>query len=104
LSSQTGCHANFSSKKRSALGKGFIGKKESNDMGKCTRTVGERRLGRTIYKLGNSVELSSKEGKAKIAQDKIKQKTQTEQGFDSDSPVENIRDPANGKKKQPTQQ
>jgi|GEM_PF-535725 len=72
-------------------------------MGKCTRTVGERRLGRTIYKLGNSVELSSKEGKAKVAEQKYKQKTQTEQGFASDSPVENIRDPSNWKKKQPQQ-
>jgi hypothetical protein len=69
-------------------------------MGKCTRTVGERRLGRTIYKLGNSVELSNKEGKAKIAEQSVKQKTQTAQGVEADSPVENIRDPANWKKKQ----
>jgi hypothetical protein len=46
-------------------------------MGKCTRTIGERRLGRTIYKLGNSVELSSKEGKAKLAEQNYKQKSQT---------------------------
>jgi hypothetical protein len=72
-------------------------------MGKCTRTIGERRLGRTIYKLGNSVELSSKEGKAKLAEQNYKQKTQTAQGFKSDSPVENIRDPINWKKKQPEQ-
>jgi hypothetical protein len=72
-------------------------------MGKCTRTVGERRLGRTIYKLGNSVELSSKEGKAKLSEQNYKQKTQATQGFEADSPVENIRDPANWKKKQPQQ-
>ena len=36
-------------------------------MGRCTATRGERRIGRTIYKLGNSVELSSKEGQAKLA-------------------------------------
>jgi hypothetical protein len=63
-------------------------------MGRCTRTVGERRLGRTIYKLGNSVELSSKEGKAKVAEQKYKQKTTEAQGFKEDSPVQNLRDPA----------
>jgi hypothetical protein len=70
-------------------------------MGKCTRTVGERRLGRTIYKLGNSVELSSKEGKAKIAEQNLKQKTQATEGVEPDSPVENLRDPSKWKKKQP---
>jgi hypothetical protein len=67
-------------------------------MGRCTRTIGERRLGRTIYKLGNSVELSSKEGKAKVAEQTYKQKTQTEQGYDEDSPVVNLQDAANHKK------
>ncbi|MCL2358463.1 MAG: hypothetical protein LBH74_07950 [Nitrososphaerota archaeon] len=61
-------------------------------MGKCTKTVGERRLGRTIYKLGNSIELSSKEGKAKLAEQNYKQQVQAEQGFDEDSPVQNLRD------------
>jgi hypothetical protein len=60
-------------------------------MGRCTKTVGERRLGRTIYKLGNSIELSSKEGKAKLAEQDYKQQVQTEQGFDEDSPVQNLR-------------
>ncbi len=69
-------------------------------MGKCTRTVGERRLGRTIYKLGNSVELSSKEGKAKQAEQKHKQKAQQTQGYTDDSPVENLRDAAKKKNKQ----
>ena len=63
-------------------------------MGRCTKTVGERRLGRTIYKLGNSVELSSKEGKAKVAEQKYKKKTQADQGYTEDSPIENLRDVA----------
>jgi hypothetical protein len=68
-------------------------------MGRCTKTVGERRLGRTIYKLGNSVELSSKEGKAKVAEQKYKQETKAQSC--GDSSVENLRDPATWKKKQP---
>ncbi len=67
-------------------------------MGRCTRTVGERRIGRTIYKLGNSVELSSKEGKAKLAEQNYKQKTQAAQGATEDSPVQNLRDPSKWKK------
>lgn len=72
-------------------------------MGRCTRTIGERRLSRTIYKLGNSIEFSSKEGKAKISEEKIKQKAQTQKDFDIEWPVQNIRDPANWKKKQTEQ-
>jgi hypothetical protein len=71
----------------------------SKFMGRCTRTVGERRLGRTIYKLGNSVELSSKEGKAKQEEQKNKQNTQEAQGYSGDSPVENLCDSAKWKKK-----
>ncbi len=67
-------------------------------MGRCTATRGERRIGRTIYKLGNSVELSSKEGQAKQAEQKYKQKTQDVQGFTEDSPVQNLRDTAKWKK------
>jgi hypothetical protein len=67
-------------------------------MGRCTRTVGERRLGRTIYKLGNSVELSGKEGKAKIAETKYKKNAQATQGYTDDSPVQNLRDIAKWKK------
>ena len=73
---------------------------ESSFMGKCTKTIGERRLGRTIYKLGNSVELSGKEGKAKLDEQKHKQKTQEEQGYDQDSPVQNLRDTSKWKKTQ----
>ena len=36
-------------------------------------TMGQRRLGKKIRKLENSVELSSKEGKAKLAEQKYKQ-------------------------------
>jgi hypothetical protein len=64
-------------------------------------TRGERRLGRTIRKLENSVELSSNEGKAKLAEQKYRQKAQATQGFASDSAVENLRDPEKWKKKQP---
>ncbi len=67
-------------------------------MGRCTRTVGERRLGRTIYKLGNSVELSSKEGKAKLEEQTLKQKTLAAQGYNDDSPVESLRDASKWKK------
>jgi hypothetical protein len=63
-------------------------------MGKCTRTVGERRLGRTIYKLGNSVELSSKEGNARVAEQKYKRKNQADQGYTQDSAIQNLRDVA----------
>jgi hypothetical protein len=69
-------------------------------MGRCTKTVGERRLGRTIYKLGNSVEFSSKECKAKVSELKVKEKTQTEQGYTEDSPVQNLRDASKYKKQQ----
>jgi hypothetical protein len=68
-------------------------------MGRCTKTVGERRLGRTIYKLGNSVEFSGKECKAKVSEVKTKQKIQAEQGYSDDSPVQNLREAA--KKKNP---
>ncbi len=61
-------------------------------MGRCTATKGERRIGRTIYKLANSVELSSKEGKAKLDEQKYKRKTQTELGYTDDSPIQNLRD------------
>ena len=68
-------------------------------MGRCTRTIGERRLGRTINKIGNSVELSSKEGKAKVAEQKYKQASQSAQGYTDDSPVQNLRDTSKHQKK-----
>lgn len=67
-------------------------------MGRCTATRGERRLGRTIRKLEESVELSSKETKAKQAEKVYKKKTQTALGYTDDSPVQNLRDPSKSKK------
>ncbi len=61
-------------------------------MGRCTATRGQRRIGKTIHKLENSVELSSKEGKAKLAEQKYKQKTRESQGYTDDYPVQNLRD------------
>jgi hypothetical protein len=67
-------------------------------MGRCTVTKGQRRIGRTIRKLENSVELSSKEGKAKLDEQNYKQKTQAAQGFLDDSPIQNLRDTSKWKK------
>jgi hypothetical protein len=72
-------------------------------MGRCTKTIGERRLGRTIYKLGNSVELSSKEGKAKLQEQNYKKKIRAEQDLADDSPVQNLRDASKWKKPQSKQ-
>ncbi len=69
-------------------------------MGRCTVTKGQRQLGRKIRKLENSVELSSKEGKAKEEEKKYKQKTQASSGYTDDSPVQNLRDPQKWKKDQ----
>jgi len=68
-------------------------------MGRCTKTIGERRLGRTIYKLGNSVEFSSKECKAKVSEMEVKQRIQENQGYTEESAVQNLRDPKNYQKK-----
>jgi len=56
-------------------------------------TRGARRIGRTIRKLGNSVELSSKESKAKESEKKCREKARKFSGYDEDSPVQSIRDP-----------
>jgi len=69
-------------------------------MGRCTVTKGQRQLGRKIRKLENSVELSSKEGTAKLAEQKYKQKTQVSQGYTGDSAVQNLRDASKWKKEQ----
>jgi len=61
-------------------------------MGRCTATKGQHRIGRIIRKLENSVELSSKEGKAKLDEQKYRQKTQTALGYTDDSPIQNLRD------------
>lgn len=70
-------------------------------MGRCTVTKGQRQLGRKIRKLENSVELSSKEGKAKVEEQKYKQKTQASQGYTDDSPIQNLRDPSKRNNKTP---
>jgi len=67
-------------------------------MGRCTVTKGQRRIGKTIRKLENSVELSSKEGKAKMAEQEYKQKAQVAQGYTDDSPIQNLRDTSNREK------
>jgi hypothetical protein len=67
-------------------------------MGRCTVTKGQRRLGRTIRKLEGSVELSSKETQAKVAEKNYKQQTQASMGYSTDSPVQNLRDPSKWKK------
>ena len=67
-------------------------------MGRCTVTKGQRQLGRKIRKLETSVELSSKEGMAKLAEQKYKQKTQAAQGYSGDSPIQNLRDSSKWKK------
>jgi major membrane immunogen (membrane-anchored lipoprotein) len=64
------------------------------------RTKGERRIGRAIRKLENSVELSDNECHAKKDEAKYHQKTQQAQ---ADSPVQNLRVLANKKKDQPNQ-
>jgi hypothetical protein len=69
-------------------------------MGRCTRTIGQRRLGRTIHKLENSVEFSSAECKAKMSEKKCKEKTQAAMGYGNDSPIQNLRDASNYKREQ----
>ena len=71
-------------------------------MGRCTVTKGQRQLGRKIRKLENSVEISSKEGRAKLAEQHYRQKTQTNQDYTNDSPVQNLRDSSKWKKQKTT--
>ncbi len=54
-------------------------------------TKGQRRLGRTIRKLENSVELSSKESMARESQKKYKEKVQTSTKCHEDAPVQSLR-------------
>jgi hypothetical protein len=61
-------------------------------------TKGERRLGRTIRKLENSVEFSSKESRAKASENKYREKTRGLLGCGEDSPVQSLRDPPIRKK------
>ena len=56
-------------------------------------TKGDRRIGRTIRKIGASVELSSKESLAKENEKKYRQKVQQQTGSE-DSPIQNLRQSA----------
>jgi hypothetical protein len=53
-------------------------------------TKGDRRIGRTIRKIGASVELSSKESLAKEDEKKYRQKVQ-QQTDSENSPIQNLR-------------
>ena len=55
-------------------------------------TKGQRRLGRTIRNLENSVELSSKESIAKESEKKYKEKAQSTIESAEDSPIQSLRD------------
>jgi hypothetical protein len=61
-------------------------------------TKGQRTLGRTIRKLENSVELSSKESRAKESEKKYKEKTKSALGYTEDSPIQDLRELSNSKK------
>jgi len=54
-------------------------------------TRGQRRLGRTIRTLENSVELSAKESNARAAEKKYKEKIRAPSKFNEDSPVQDLR-------------
>ena len=55
-------------------------------------TRGQRRIGRAIRKLENSVELSTKESKAKEAEKKYLEKVQNLEINADDMPVRNLRE------------
>ena len=54
-------------------------------------TRGQRRLGRTIRNLENSVELSAKENKARESEKKHRETIQAPLECSKDSPVQNLR-------------
>ena len=54
-------------------------------------TRGARRLGRTIRKLGNSVEFSAKESRAKDSEKRHNKQAQEARGYTEDSPIEDLR-------------
>jgi hypothetical protein len=60
-------------------------------------TIGQRRLGKTIRKLENSVEFSPKECKAKVADKKYQSKINQNNNLPEDSPVQNLRSLVNKK-------
>jgi len=61
-------------------------------------TKGERRIGRTIRKIQNTIEFSAKETHAKQAEKKYKENTQKTLSNTEDSPVQNLRDLLNRQK------
>ena len=61
-------------------------------------TKGQRKLGRTIRKLGNSVEFSTKENKAKESEKKYRERIQKLSGYTDDSPIQSLRDSFTRKK------
>lgn len=61
-------------------------------------TVGQRRLGRKIRKLENSVEFSTKESKAKVEEKNYIDKVREDGELTQDSPVQNLREIARKKK------
>ncbi len=68
-------------------------------MGRAVVTKGQRarRLGYAIRRMEASVELSSKEAQAKVAEQNYRQKVKPQ--VDEDSPVQDLRDVANRKNK-----
>jgi len=56
-------------------------------------TRGERRLGRTIRKLSNSVEFSTKETMARESEKVEREKARQLSGYADDSPIQSLRDP-----------
>ncbi len=64
-------------------------------------TKGERRIGRTIRKIENTVEFSDKETRAKQAEKKYRENAQTTEGCAEDSPVQNLRALSNRQKGHP---
>ena len=62
-------------------------------------TVGQRRLGRKIRKLENSVELSSKEKRAKESEIIYREKTRSAFGIPNDYPVQDLKSFSSKRKK-----
>ena len=65
-------------------------------------TRGQRRLGRTIRKLENSVEFSTKENHAKESEKKYREAVRKPALSTDDSPVQSLRN-FNTRKKDPTE-
>ena len=63
-------------------------------------TVGQRRLGRKIRKLENSVEFSPAECKAKVAEKKYVEKVKKDERTNDDSPIQNLQELAKQKRKE----